>query len=76
MKTVVNIPDRVHRRLKSRAALEACSVSDLILRGVETALATKTNRKGKTRISLPLIKSSRPGHLRLGNKEINEVILR
>ncbi len=75
VRTTVDIPDPTYRQLKSRAALRGCSVKELILRGVETELHGERPREAKGRIALPLIKSKRPGRLRLSNKTINEIIL-
>lgn len=73
MRTTVDIPDTLYRQLKSRAARERRSVKDLILRGVEGELEP-CRRKTKRRISLPLIRSKRPGSLRLDNAKIFEII--
>ena len=75
MRTTVDIPDPIYRQLKSRAALQGCSVKQLILHGVETELNGEPGKQNKTRISLPLIKSRQPGRLRLSNKTINEILL-
>jgi len=74
MRTTVDIPDPVYRQLKSKAALRGCSVKELILRGVEAELAVEKRKVG-VRVSLPLIRSKRPGWLRLTNKTINEILL-
>ena len=74
MRTTVDIPDPVNRRLKAEAALPGCSVKELVLRGVSAELAGRTRkRKGKT-TSLPVIGSKRPGCLHLTNRKINEVL--
>jgi hypothetical protein len=75
MRTTVDIPDPIYRQLKSRAALRGCSVKQLILLGVEAELGGGTGRRNKGRIALPLIKSKKPGNLRLSNKTINEILL-
>lgn len=74
MRTTVDIPDPIYRRLKAEAALEGRSAKDLLLSGVIAGLRErKIGRKGK-RISLPLIDSKRPGWLRLSNREINAIL--
>ncbi len=73
MRTTVDIPDPLYRRLKSRAARERRSVKELILRGVEGELEPR-RQKTKRKISLPLIRSKRPGSLRLDNAKIFEII--
>jgi hypothetical protein len=73
MRTTVDIPDPLYRRLKSRAARERRSVKELILRGVEGELEPR-RKKSKRKISLPLIHSKRPGTIRLDNAKIFEII--
>ncbi len=73
MRTTVDIPDPLYRRLKSRAARERRSVKELILRGVQGEFEPR-RKKAKRRISLPLIRSKRPGSLRLDNAKIFEII--
>ena len=73
MRTTVDIPDPVYRRLKSRAASEGSSAKELILRGVEQVLKERPQRRGK-KIKLPIIRSKQPGTLELDNERIFEII--
>ena len=73
MRTTVDIPDPLYRQLKSKAASEGRSVKELILRGVETEL-DRTKRQRGGRIVPPIIKSKRPGTLKLDNARIFEII--
>jgi len=75
VRTTVDIPDPTYRQLKAKAALRGCSVKELILRGVETELNGGTRGQIKGRVALPLVKSKRPGWLRLNNKTIHEILL-
>jgi hypothetical protein len=71
VRTTVDIPDAVYRRLKASAAERGCSVKELILRGVESQLET---RKRGSRVRLPIVSSKRPGTLHLTNDQIYEII--
>jgi hypothetical protein len=73
MRTTVDIPDPVYRRLKTRAASEGSSAKELILRGVELILKGGP-RKSRKKIKLPLIRSKQPGTLELDNDRIFEII--
>ena len=73
MRTTVDIPDPVYRRLKSRAAREGSSAKELILRGVEQVLK-RSPRKSRKRVKLPIIRSKQPGTLELDNAKIFEII--
>ena len=75
MRTTVDIPDPIYRRLKSRAASEGSSAQELILRGVKQLLLLKDRRrKSRKRVQLPLIRSKQPGTLELDNDKIFEII--
>jgi hypothetical protein len=74
VRTTVDIPDPTYRQLKARAALRGCSVKELILRGVESELNGEKRRETNGRVALPLIKSKRPGWLRLSNQTIHEIL--
>jgi hypothetical protein len=72
MRTTVDIPDPTYRKLKSRAAAEGSSVKALILQGVEKELKGSGPRRG--RIKLPIVRSVRPGSLRLTSQQIYDAI--
>jgi hypothetical protein len=73
VRTTVDIPDQMYRRLKGRAAREGRSAKELILRGVERILAGQRHTPGR-RVTLPLVRSKRPGTVSLDNARIYEVI--
>jgi len=73
VRTTIDIPDPVYRRLKSRAAIEGSSAKELILRGVKQVLKGDPRRPQK-RIKLPIIRSKHPGTLELDNDKIFEII--
>ena len=73
MRTTVDIPDAIYRRLKSRAASEGRSTKALILRGVNEVLRT-TRRKTTRKVSLPIVRSKRPGSVELDNARIYEIV--
>jgi len=73
MRTTVDIPDPIYRRLKSRAASEGSSTRELILRGVHQVLK-ENRRKPRKRVSLPIIRSKQPGTLDLDNEKIYDII--
>jgi len=73
MRTTIDIPNPVYRRLKSRAATEGSSAKELILRGVKQILK-ENPRRSRKRISLPIIRSKNPGTLELDNDKIFEII--
>lgn len=73
MRTTIDIPDAMYRRLKARAAREGRPAKALILRGVELVLNADTVATGE-RVRLPLVASKRPGKIRIDNARIYDVI--
>jgi hypothetical protein len=73
MRTTIDIPDPLYRRLKTKAATEGSSAKELILRGVQQVLKD-ARRKSRRKVSLPIIRSTRPGTLNLDNDKIFAII--
>ena len=73
MRTTVDIPVYIYRRLKSRAAEDGTSVKKLIICGVEQVLRDKRKKPHK-RAKPPLIHSNRPGTLHLDNACIYDIL--
>ena len=73
MRTTVDIPDPVYRRLKVRAAREGRSVKELILRGAEHVLKAPEPKPGR-RVTLPIVRSKHPGTVKLDNARIYDII--
>ena len=74
MRTTVDIPDKLYRRLKSKAAAEGHSVKSIILTSVEKELGSAPEESTRKSVRLPLVRSKHPGALRLTNEEIYDVI--
>jgi len=72
MRTTVEIPDAMYRQLKSRAAREGSSARALILRGVKEVLKTPRRKPGLP-VSLPIVRSKRPGTVALDNAKIYDI---
>jgi plasmid stability protein len=72
MRTTVDIPDGMYRQLKSRAAREGSSTRALILRGVKEVLKSE-RRESSVPVSLPIVRSKRPGTVVLDNARIYDI---
>jgi len=72
MRTTIDIPDEMYRRLKVKAALDGQTVRDIALRAIQRELETAEPRPVR-KLHLPLIPSSRPGTLELTNEQIDEL---
>ena len=73
MRTTIDIPDAMYRRVKARAAAEGKPAKAVILEGVEQVLKGQSQAARK-KIKLPLIPSKRPGSMYLDNARIYDVI--
>jgi hypothetical protein len=73
MRTTIDIPDALYRRIKARAAGEGRPAKALILNAVEQALNPPKPQAGR-RVTLPLVKSRKPGSLKIDNARIYDVI--
>ncbi len=75
IRTSIDLPRELHRRLHEAAARKGCSARKLILAGIERAVEESRAARPKRRLSLepPLI---RPAGRRIGltNEEIYELI--
>jgi plasmid stability protein len=72
MRTTVDIPDAMYRRLKARAASEGRSVKALLLQAAEQVVSpTPATAR---RVRLPLLTSKRPGSIQLDSARIYDVI--
>jgi plasmid stability protein len=66
MRTTVDIPDGMYRQLRSRAAREGSSTRALILKGVKEVLKSERQKAGAP-VTLPIVRSKRPGTVALDN---------
>ena len=73
MRMTVDIPDGIYRQLRSRAAREGSSTRTLILRGVKEVLKSERRKTGSP-VSLPIVRSKRPGTVALDNAAIYDIV--
>lgn len=73
MRTTIDIPDAMYRQLRMRAASEGRSAKALILEGVEQVLTSRPAASNR-RVTLPIVRSRRPGALRIDDARIYDVI--
>jgi hypothetical protein len=73
VKTTVEIPDELFRRAKAQAALKGIKLKDLVAEGLRLALAGADGSSPRRRVKFPLLKSNRPGSLKLTGEQIAEI---
>jgi hypothetical protein len=72
VRTTIDIPAPIYRKLKAQAAQQGCSVCDLVTRGIDQALL-EPQRSKKRRVVFSLIRYKGP-KVSLANKELYELI--
>jgi hypothetical protein len=73
MKATIEIDDELYRQVKAAAAMRGRKVKDLVAEGLRTVLRSPHAGPRTQRIQLPIVKSKKPGTLRLGNETIAEI---
>ena len=72
IRTTVDIPAPMYRRLKQQAAQQGCSVRDLLLNGAERVLLNPQRPRKRT-VRFPLIDARGP-KVELSNQRLYELI--
>jgi hypothetical protein len=72
MKATIEIDDELYRQLKATAALRGCKVKQLVAEGVRMILRNTDAPQRFQRLRLPIVKSQKPGTLKLTNSMITE----
>lgn len=76
MRTTVDIPDSIGRRVKLAAARRGLSMKDLIVAALEHELDARQATSRAQSLPLPLIGSRTPGRYELEPEEISAILLR
>lgn len=75
MRTTVELPDPMYREMKLRAASEDTTIREIILEGVAMRLRRGSDvKKQERRQRFPIIRSKRPGSLKLGEEGVYDYI--
>jgi hypothetical protein len=73
MKATIEIDDELNRQVKAAAAIRGRKVKDLVAEGLRVVFRSSHSALPVRRIQLPIVKSKRPGTLRLSNEMIAQV---
>jgi hypothetical protein len=77
MRITIDIPDEIHARLKTRAKEEGTTMRAIILRAIDAELRAESPSAAasrRKRFEIPVIRSQRPGTLKLGEEGVYEYI--
>jgi len=72
IRTTVDIPAPIYRRLKQQAAHQGCSIRELVMHGIEQVLL-QPQRPRRKRVNFPLIDSDGP-KVNVTNQRLYELI--
>ena len=73
MRTTIDLPDDLFRRVKSKAALRGETLKGFVRAAIEKEIAGEPSETS-VRVKLPLIKSKKPKTLSLTNAEIENLL--
>jgi metal-responsive CopG/Arc/MetJ family transcriptional regulator len=71
MRTTVDLPDPLFRRVKSVAALRGSTLREFIQAALQRAVTSDRGER-RRKVKLPLVRSKHPGTLRLTNADIED----
>ena len=74
MRTSIDIPDRLFRRIKALAVIKGITLKEFITRAIMRELNEKRETHNKNRITGPLVPSHTPGSLTLTGEDIAGVM--
>ncbi len=73
MRTTLDLPDGLFRRMKAVAALRGQTLKDFLLQAVQKEIHRGDGRD-PARDEVPVVRSRKPGSLRLTNAEIEDIL--
>lgn len=73
VRTSIDIPRSLHRKLREEAAKRGCSARSLILAAIEQTVASPTPKKGSVRLDRPVLADRPRKPFSLSNEEIYEL---
>jgi hypothetical protein len=73
VRTSVDIPRKLHRKLRQEAAKRGCSARQLILAAIEQSVAAPPRKKGRLILDRPLLAGTGRKMSHITNEEIYEL---
>ena len=72
MKATIEFDDELYRQLKATAVMRGSKIKELVAEGVRMVLRRQEPQPAPKRIQLPMVKSKKPGTLKLTGSMIAE----
>ncbi len=73
MKTTIEIPEKLFRKAKARAALEGISLREFVLRGLQLAIQSPSDQAIRQRVDFPLVRAA-DGKARLTDEQVYKAL--
>lgn len=73
MRTTIELPDPLFRQMKAAAALQGSTIKDFVAYAVRRAIKEPAAER-RMEVDLPLIRSDKPGTLKLTNADIEDLL--
>jgi len=73
VRTSIDIPRNLHRKLREEAAKRGCSARSLILAAIEQTVAAPAPKKGRLKLDRPLLADRSRKPFSLTNEQIYEL---
>lgn len=74
MRTTIDIPDWLFRRIKALAAFKGITLKEFITRAIEHEMSKSGDNSGEVRITGPLVPSDKPGSLNITSEDIAKLL--
>ncbi len=74
MRTTIDIPDETYKSVKMIAVEDDSTVKQMVLDGLKLLLMHRASRSSRSRLQLPLIRSTRTDMLEIDSEKIYEII--
>jgi hypothetical protein len=74
MRTTIDLPDDLYKSVRTVAIEDDTTLRQMVLDGLTLVLEKRVSRAPAKRLSLPVIRSARPGTLDIDSEKIYEII--
>ena len=70
MRVAIDLPDQLFKKAKAVSSLQGVSLKQFVARAIEHELETGNLKLSSTRVSLPIVRSQRPGSVSVSPERI------
>ena len=74
MRATIDLPDVLFRKAKAVSSLQGTTLKEFITRAVEHEIASSAVRLESRRVEFPLVRSSRPGSVRVTPEQVAKLL--